>query len=144
MLSQRLEEEQILDFGCAESKNNRMELLACIRALQWIRQNKSWRGVTRVQIVTDSPYVYENVYRAREWKKTNGVIVTESREKTTTSGTSSSSHTAKLECRYRSFGHRGSVLQFSSGSTKWPKLLRNAAVQTWIAATNQASLRDQK
>jgi ribonuclease HI len=61
--------EQIVDFGCAESNNNRMEMLACIRTLQWIRQNAPWSAVTRVQIVTDSGYVKENISRAREWKK---------------------------------------------------------------------------
>lgn len=30
-------DEQIVDFGCSESSNNRMELLACIQALNWIR-----------------------------------------------------------------------------------------------------------
>jgi hypothetical protein len=30
-------DEQIVDFGCEESSNNRMELLACIRVLKWIR-----------------------------------------------------------------------------------------------------------
>ena len=63
------EDEQISDFGCAESTNNRMELLACIRALRWIRENRPWPGVTRVQIVTDSRYVKENIARCREWKK---------------------------------------------------------------------------
>jgi ribonuclease HI len=64
-----LEEQQIADFGCEESSNNRMELLACICALKWIRANAPWSGVTRVQIVTDSRYVKENLYRAQEWKK---------------------------------------------------------------------------
>src|SRR5439155_19864345 len=36
---------------------NRMELLACIRALQWVRANAPWDGVTRVQVFTDSRYV---------------------------------------------------------------------------------------
>jgi ribonuclease HI len=62
------DEEQIVDFGCAESNNNRMELLACISALEWIRDNKPWRGIDRVQIFIDSKYVYENIFRAREWK----------------------------------------------------------------------------
>ena len=35
------EDEQIVDFGCEESSNNRMELLACIRVLKWIRENRS-------------------------------------------------------------------------------------------------------
>lgn len=61
--------EQILDFGCSESSNNRMELLACIRALQWIRSNSPWPDVSRVQIVTDSKYVKENIPRAGSWRK---------------------------------------------------------------------------
>jgi ribonuclease HI len=64
-----LVEEQILDFGCGESTNNRMELLACTRALEWVRKNRPWPGVARVQIITDSRYVLDNRYRAREWKK---------------------------------------------------------------------------
>jgi ribonuclease HI len=62
------DEEQIVDFGCAESNNNRMELLACICALEWVRHNKPWHQINRVQIFTDSMYVYENIYRARQWK----------------------------------------------------------------------------
>ena len=63
------EDEQILDFGCAESTNNRMELLACLRVLRWIRENAPWQGVSRVQVITDSLYVKENIARARSWKK---------------------------------------------------------------------------
>jgi len=65
----RQEDEDIVDFGCEESSNNRMELLACIRALQWVRENAPWPGVTRVQLFTDSQYVKDNLFRAREWKK---------------------------------------------------------------------------
>ena len=32
------EDEQIVDFGCEESSNNRMELLACIRVLKWVNE----------------------------------------------------------------------------------------------------------
>jgi ribonuclease HI len=63
------EDEEILDFGCAESKNNRMELLACIRVLRWIKEHEPWLGVTRVQVMTDSLYVKDNIARARSWKK---------------------------------------------------------------------------
>lgn len=63
------EDEQIVDFGCRESSNNRMELLACIRALEWVRNEAPWSGVGRVQIVTDSLYLKENVLRAPQWKK---------------------------------------------------------------------------
>jgi ribonuclease HI len=62
-------DEQILDFGCAESSNNRMGLLACIHALQWIRTNSPWLGVSRVQVVTDSLYVKDNIPRAPSWRK---------------------------------------------------------------------------
>lgn len=63
------EDEQIVDFGCEESSNNRMELLACICVLKWIRQNGPWDSVTRVQVFTDSRYVKENLNRARIWKQ---------------------------------------------------------------------------
>lgn len=63
-------DEVICEIGYAESTNNRMELLACIKALEWIRKNKPWPDVTRVQIITDSKYVADNVgYRAWTWKK---------------------------------------------------------------------------
>ena len=66
------EDEQIVDFGCAESSNNRMELLACICALRWVRDNNPWPGVTRIQLFTDSKYVHDSLYRASEWKKNHG------------------------------------------------------------------------
>jgi len=63
------EDQEIVDFGCEESSNNRMELMACIRALKWVRENTPWQSVTRVQLFTDSQYVKDNLFRAREWKK---------------------------------------------------------------------------
>ena len=63
------EDEQIVDFGCEESSNNRMELMACICVLRWIREEGPWTSVTRVQIFTDSQYVKDNLPRARGWKK---------------------------------------------------------------------------
>jgi ribonuclease HI len=66
----QLPDEVICEIGYAESTNNRMEMLACIKALEWVRKSKPWRDVTSVQIVTDSKYVSDNVgYRAWEWKK---------------------------------------------------------------------------
>jgi ribonuclease HI len=62
-------DEDIVDFACAESSNNRMELLACIKTLRWIRENKPWVAVSRVQIITDSKYVKDNIPRARGWKQ---------------------------------------------------------------------------
>jgi ribonuclease HI len=62
-------DEQIVDFGCSESSNNRMELLACIQALKWIRKNSPWPDVSYVQIVTDSRYVTDNIIRVPSWRK---------------------------------------------------------------------------
>jgi ribonuclease HI len=63
-------DEVICELGYRESTNNRMELTACIKALEWVRNNKPWRDVTGVQIVTDSKYVADNIgYRAWGWKK---------------------------------------------------------------------------
>jgi ribonuclease HI len=64
-----LRDEQIVDFGCAESSINRMELMACVEALKWVGDSVRWSGVTRVLVVTDSLYVTENVMRAQSWKK---------------------------------------------------------------------------
>jgi ribonuclease HI len=63
------ENERIVDFGCGESSNNRMELMACIKSLKWVRESMPWDDVTRVLILTDSTYVTENVNHAAEWKK---------------------------------------------------------------------------
>jgi ribonuclease HI len=60
---------QIVDFGCAESSINRMELMACIEALKWVCSNAPWDDVNRVLIVTDSEYVAGNIFRAQGWKK---------------------------------------------------------------------------
>jgi hypothetical protein len=43
--------------GCAESTNQRMELMPCLKALEWVREQQPWPDVTRVQIITDSTYV---------------------------------------------------------------------------------------
>jgi ribonuclease HI len=63
------DDELIVDFGCCESSNNRMELMACIKALKWIRENSPWPDVSHVQIVTDSCYVKDNIPRASSWRK---------------------------------------------------------------------------
>lgn len=61
--------EQILDLACVESTNQRMELKACIEALRWVLANAPWPGVTRVQIITDSTYVRDNIARAPAWRR---------------------------------------------------------------------------
>jgi hypothetical protein len=45
-----LPDEQIVDFGCSESSNNRKELMACIKALEWVRVHQPWPDVTRLRI----------------------------------------------------------------------------------------------
>lgn len=65
----RLPDEQVVDFGCSESSINRMELMACVKALDWVRDNAPWPDVTRVLIITDSQYITHNIFRAQGWKK---------------------------------------------------------------------------
>jgi ribonuclease HI len=64
-----LPDEQIVDFGCSESSINRMELMACVKALDWVCDNAPWQNVTRVLVVTDSQYITQNIFRAQGWKK---------------------------------------------------------------------------
>lgn len=64
-----LSDEQIVDFGCNESSINRMELMACVKALRWACDNARSSAVNRVLIVTDSLYVTENIIRAQGWKR---------------------------------------------------------------------------
>jgi ribonuclease HI len=62
-------EQQIVDIGVAESNISRMELMAVNRAMEWLREQASGLGVTRVQIVTDSRYVHDNINRAVRWRE---------------------------------------------------------------------------
>ena len=64
-----LPDEQVVDFGCDESSINRMELMACLKALMWVVESAPWSDVTRVLIIIDSQYITENVMRAQGWKK---------------------------------------------------------------------------
>ena len=64
-----LPERQIVDFGCEESSNNRMELMACRKALEWVLENAPWRDVTQIYVITDSQYLANNFSRAHFWKK---------------------------------------------------------------------------
>lgn len=61
--------DEIVFRGFRESTINRMELSACIAALEWIREERP--RVERVQIFSDSRYVIDNIPRARYWR-TNG------------------------------------------------------------------------
>jgi ribonuclease HI len=64
-----LEPEEIVDFGCEVSTQNRMELMACVRGLRWAIDNSGWRDVTCICVVTDSQYLAQNHQRVQYWKK---------------------------------------------------------------------------
>lgn len=63
------EDEIIVDFGCPKSTNQRMELMACIEGLKWVRRNVPWDGVTCVLVVSDATYVTEFIALAPIWKR---------------------------------------------------------------------------
>ena len=60
-------QEQIICHGVRESTINRMELAACIGAMEWVREQPS--TVSRVQIFSDSQYVIDGVRSAPYWLK---------------------------------------------------------------------------
>jgi ribonuclease HI len=64
-----LPREQILDYGCEESTNIRMELMACARGLQWAFENQPWQDVTRLYVVTDLKMLAHNHTRIQYWKQ---------------------------------------------------------------------------
>ncbi|MGB2868325.1 MAG: RNase H family protein [Bacteroidota bacterium] len=63
------ETETIFQIGYEETTNQRMELLAFIEALEWVRTNNELLGGSRVVVLSDSRYVCDNLSRARYWKK---------------------------------------------------------------------------
>jgi ribonuclease HI len=67
--SSNLPDEEIFREGFHETTNNRMELQACIGALEYVKHRGKTLGVERVQIVTDSLYVFDNQGRAIFWRK---------------------------------------------------------------------------
>jgi ribonuclease HI len=73
-------EDEIFRVGFQASTNNRMELLACIRALEYVRDEVDPSKVPRVLIITDSFYVSENqnmpvTWRKNDWKTKAGTPV---------------------------------------------------------------------
>lgn len=66
--SRNREDEIIFAEGFFETTNNRMELLACICAHEYIAEQGRSLGVERVQIVTDSMYVNDNHLRVTTWR----------------------------------------------------------------------------
>lgn len=63
------EPQVIFQQGYIATTNNRMELRACIEALQWSSINCAWLRPSRVDILTDSIYVHNFQRQAVEWKK---------------------------------------------------------------------------
>jgi len=55
--------------GYKLSTNNRMELKAVVRALEWLQKNSSVHKFTRAIIITDSDYVHSNHNNTKYWKK---------------------------------------------------------------------------
>jgi ribonuclease HI len=62
------DDEVVFSKGFHETTNNRMELQACISALKYVGDKGRALGVERVQIVTDSKYVYDGQKMARTWR----------------------------------------------------------------------------
>lgn len=62
-------DEQVFSEGFHETTNNRMELCACIRALEYVVDKGRALGVDRVQIFTDSMYVYDHQRRPSVWRR---------------------------------------------------------------------------
>lgn len=62
--------DELLDYvGYFCTNSNRMELKACIFAHEWVFKHGEGLGVQRVQIVTDSKYVFDNYNRAVAWSQ---------------------------------------------------------------------------
>jgi ribonuclease HI len=64
-----LPDKTVFTVGYQASTNNRMELLACITAVEFVRDNIVGLKIQRVQIVTDSRYVHDNIPRLEEWRR---------------------------------------------------------------------------
>lgn len=63
------EPEIIFEESFSRTTNNRMELRACLRALEYIRDIARSLGVSRAIILTDSQYVVEGQSSSRFWRR---------------------------------------------------------------------------
>src|SRR6185437_7463783 len=61
-------DEEIFSVGFHESTNNRMELKACIQALEYVREYARSMDIDRVLIVTDSSYVHDHQHLPSKWR----------------------------------------------------------------------------
>ena len=57
-------EHEVIFQGFAESTINRMELSACIAAMEWVREKQIGHRYNRVQIFSDSQYVVNYQFSA--------------------------------------------------------------------------------
>ncbi|HEY5174761.1 MAG TPA: RNase H family protein [Terriglobales bacterium] len=62
-------EHQVVFQGFKESTINRMEIFACIAAMEWVREEGIRRRYSRVQIFSDSQYVVNGQFSAPFWQK---------------------------------------------------------------------------
>ena len=62
-------EHQVVFQGFRESTINRMEISACIAAMEWVKQAGISRQYSRVQIFSDSQYVVNGQFSAPFWQK---------------------------------------------------------------------------
>jgi ribonuclease HI len=62
-------EREVVFQGFKESTINRMELAACIAAMDWVRDEGIGRLYSRVQIFSDSQYVVDGQVSAQYWQK---------------------------------------------------------------------------
>jgi ribonuclease HI len=61
--------EILFQEGYKATTNNRMELIACIRAFEYVLQEEAQLRGNRVQVITDSLYVHDNHRRAHNWRR---------------------------------------------------------------------------
>src|ERR1035438_9645322 len=60
---------QLVFQGFAESTINRMEISACVAAMEWVKEEGIRRRYSRVQIFSDSQYVVNGQFSAPFWQK---------------------------------------------------------------------------
>ena len=74
------ESEIVFQVGFEKTTNNRMELKACIHAYRYVVDNGKALNIQRVQIVTDSQYVFKfqflaDTWRQKRWRLSSGAPV---------------------------------------------------------------------
>src|SRR5271165_6596887 len=62
-------EHEVVFQGFKESTINRMEISACIAAIDWVKEQGIRRRYSRVQIFSDSQYVVDGQFSASFWQK---------------------------------------------------------------------------